>query len=164
MPRSAYGMSIAHIGVAVFIIGATVSSAWRIDIEKPIILGEKIIVKDIELTFKGIKKVEGPNWNADRGEFEIIKSSGAKYLLYPERRFYPASEVNTSEPAIMSGIFSDLYVVLGESLQEEDSFAFRIYYSPFISWIWFGIMLMAMGGILSLSDRKHRLGYGLKKV
>ena len=164
LPRSAYGMSIAHIGVAVFIIGATVSSAWRIDIEKPIILGEKIIVKDIELTFKGIKKVEGPNWNADRGEFEIIKSSGAKYLLYPERRFYPASEVNTSEPAIMSGIFSDLYVVLGESLQEEDSFAFRIYYSPFISWIWFGIMLMAMGGILSLSDRKHRLGYGLKKV
>ena len=164
LPRSAYGMSVAHIGVAIFIIGVTVSSAWRIDIEKPIILGEKIIVKDIELTFKDIKKVEGPNWNADRGEFEIITSNGAKHFLYPERRFYPASQVNTSEPAIMSGIFSDLYIVLGESLKEEDSYAFRIYYSPFISWIWFGILLMAMGGILSLSDRKHRLGYGLKQV
>ena len=164
LPRSAYGMSVAHIGVAIFIIGVTVSSAWRIDIEKPIILGEKIIVKDIELTFKDIKKVEGPNWNADRGEFEIITSNGAKHFLYPERRFYPASQVNTSEPAIMSGIFSDLYIVLGESLKEEDSYAFRIYYSPFISWIWFGIFFMAMGGILSLSDRKHRLGYGLKQV
>ena len=164
LPRSAYGMSVAHIGVAIFIIGVTVSSAWRIDIEKPIILGEKTIVKDIEITFKSIKRVAGPNWNADRGEFEIITSNRDKHFLYPERRFYPASQVNTSEPAIMSGIFSDLYIVLGESRDNSDSYALRIYYSPFISWIWFGILLMAIGGVLSLSDRKHRLGYGLKRV
>ena len=164
LPRSAYGMSLAHIGVAIFIIGVTVSSAWRIDIEKPIILGEKTIVKDIEITFKSIKRVEGPNWNADRGEFEIITNNRDKHFLYPERRFYPASQVNTSEPAIMSGIFSDLYIVLGESRDNADSYALRIYYSPFISWIWFGILLMAIGGVLSLSDRKHRLGYDLKRV
>ena len=164
LPRSAYGMSVAHIGVAIFIIGVTVSSAWRIDIEKPIILGEKTIVKDIEITFKSIKRVAGPNWNADRGEFEIITSNRDKHFLYPERRFYPASQVNTSEPAIMSGIFSDLYIVLGESRDNSDSYALRIYYSPFISWIWFGILLMAIGGVLSLSDRKHRLGYDLKRV
>ena len=164
LPRSAYGMSVAHIGVAIFIIGVTVSSAWRIDIEKPIILGEKTIVKDIEITFKSIKRVVGPNWNADRGEFEIITSNRDKHFLYPERRFYPASQVNTSEPAIMSGIFSDLYIVLGESHDNADSYALRIYYSPFISWIWFGILLMAIGGVLSLSDRKHRLGYDLKRV
>ena len=164
LPRSAYGMSVAHIGVAIFIIGVTVSSAWRIDIEKPIILGEKTIVKDIEITFKSIKRVAGPNWNADRGEFEIIRSNRDKHFLYPERRFYPASQVNTSEPAIMSGIFSDLYIVLGESHDNADSYALRIYYSPFISWIWFGILLMAIGGVLSLSDRKHRLGYDLKRV
>ena len=164
LPRSAYGMSVAHIGVAIFIIGVTVSSAWRIDIEKPIILGEKTIVKDMEITFKSIKRVAGPNWNADRGEFEIITSNRDKHFLYPERRFYPASQVNTSEPAIMSGIFSDLYIVLGESNDNADSYALRIYYSPFISWIWFGILLMAIGGVLSLSDRKHRLGYDLKRV
>ena len=164
LPRSAYGMSVAHIGVAIFIIGVTVSSAWRIDIEKPIILGEKTIVKDMEITFKSIKRVAGPNWNADRGEFEIITSNRDKHFLYPERRFYPASQVNTSEPAIMSGIFSDLYIVLGESRDNSDSYALRIYYSPFISWIWFGILLMAIGGVLSLSDRKHRLGYDLKRV
>jgi cytochrome c-type biogenesis protein CcmF len=164
LPRSAYGMSVAHIGVAIFIIGVTVSSAWRIDIEKPIILGEKTIVKDMEITFKSIKRVAGPNWNADRGEFEIITSNRDKHFLYPERRFYPASQVNTSEPAIMSGVFSDLYIVLGESNDNADSYALRIYYSPFISWIWFGILLMAIGGVLSLSDRKHRLGYDLKRV
>ena len=164
LPRSAYGMSVAHIGVAIFIIGVTVSSAWRIDIEKPIILGEKTIVKDMEITFKSIKRVAGPNWNADRGEFEIITSNRDKHFLYPERRFYPASQVNTSEPAIMSGIFSDLYIVLGDSRENADSYALRIYYSPFISWIWFGILLMAIGGVLSLSDRKHRLGYDLKRV
>ncbi len=164
LPRSAYGMSVAHIGVAIFIIGVTVSSAWRIDIEKPIILGEKTIVKNMEITFKSIKRVAGPNWNADRGEFEIITSNRDKHFLYPERRFYPASQVNTSEPAIMSGIFSDLYIVLGESRDNGDSYALRIYYSPFINWIWFGILLMAIGGVLSLSDRKHRLGYDLKRV
>ena len=164
LPRSAYGMSLAHIGVAIFIIGVTVSSAWRIDIEKPIILGEKTIVKDMEITFKSIKRVAGPNWNADRGEFEIITSNRDKHFLYPERRFYPASQVNTSEPAIMSGVFSDLYIVLGESRDNGDSYALRIYYSPFINWIWFGILLMAIGGVLSLSDRKHRLGYDLKRV
>ena len=164
LPRSAYGMSVAHIGVAIFIIGVTVSSAWRIDIEKPIILGEKTIVKDMEITFKSIKRVAGPNWNADRGEFEIITSNRDKHFLYPERRFYPASQVNTSEPAIMSGVFSDLYIVLGDSRDNADSYALRIYYSPFISWIWFGIFLMAIGGVLSLSDRKHRLGYDLKKI
>jgi len=163
LPRSAYGMSLAHIGVAIFIIGVTVSSAWRIDIEKPIIIGEKIVVKDIELNFKSLKKVEGPNWSANRGEFEIIKNNEVIHFLYPERRFYPASQVNTSEPAIMSGPFSDLYVVLGESIDDKDSFAIRVYYSPFINWIWFGILLMALGGLVSLSDRKHRLGYALKK-
>jgi cytochrome c-type biogenesis protein CcmF len=154
---------LAHIGVAIFIIGVTVSSAWRIDIEKPIIIGEKIVVKDIELNFKSLKKVEGPNWSANRGEFEIIKNNEVIHFLYPERRFYPASQVNTSEPAIMSGPFSDLYVVLGESIDDKDSFAIRVYYSPFINWIWFGILLMALGGLVSLSDRKHRLGYALKK-
>jgi cytochrome c-type biogenesis protein CcmF len=63
----------------------------------------------------------------------------------------------------MSGPFSDLYVVLGESIDDKDSFAIRVYYSPFINWIWFGILLMALGGLVSLSDRKHRLGYALKK-
>jgi cytochrome c-type biogenesis protein CcmF len=162
LPRSAYGMSLAHIGVAIFVIGVTVSSAWREEIEQPILIGEKVIINNMELSFLSINNVKGPNWIADRGEFEVVRKGKNKEFMYPERRFYPASQVNTSEPAIMSNILFDLYIVLGESLNNDKSYSLRVYYSPFINWIWLGILLMALGGILSLTDRKHRLGYAIK--
>ena len=162
LPRSTYGMSLAHIGVAIFVIGVTVSSAWRIDIEQPILKGEKVIINNIQLRFLNIDNVEGPNWIAERGEFEVLRVGKNKEFMFPERRFYPASKVNTSEPAIMSNVFFDLYIVLGESLNNNESYSLRVYYSPFMNWIWFGIMCMAFGGILSLTDRKHRLGYSIK--
>ena len=162
LPRSAYGMSLAHIGVAIFVIGVTVSSAWKIEIEQPIIKGEKVVINSIQLKFLNINNVEGPNWIAERGEFEVVRLGKKKEFLYPERRFYPASKINTSEPAIMSNAFFDLYIVLGESLNNDESYSLRVYYSPFINWIWFGIMCMVLGGLLSVSDRKHRLGYSMK--
>ena len=162
LPRSAYGMSLAHIGVAIFVIGVTVSSAWKIEIEQPIIKGEKVVINNIELKFLNINNVEGPNWIAERGQFEVVRLGKTKEFLYPERRFYPASKINTSEPAIMSNAFFDLYIVLGESLNNDESYSLRVYYSPFINWIWFGIMCMVLGGLLSVSDRKHRLGYSMK--
>ena len=162
LPRSAYGMSLAHMGVAIFVIGVTVSSAWKIEIEQPIIKGEKVVINSIELKFLNINNVEGPNWIAERGEFEVVRLGKKKEFLYPERRFYPASKINTSEPAIMSNAFFDLYIVLGESLNNDESYSLRVYYSPFINWIWFGIMCMVLGGLLSVSDRKHRLGYSIK--
>ena len=162
LPRSAYGMSLAHIGVAIFVIGVTVSSAWRIDIEQPITIGDKVIINNIELNFLSVNNVNGPNWIAERGKFEVLQKDKNKEFLYPERRFYPASQVNTSEPAIMSNYIFDLYIVLGESINNDKSYTLRVYYSPFLNWIWFGIACMALGGILSLTDRKHRLGYTIK--
>ncbi|MFL2683744.1 MAG: heme lyase CcmF/NrfE family subunit [Alphaproteobacteria bacterium] len=162
LPRSAYGMSLAHIGVAIFVIGVTVSSAWRIDIEQPITIGDKVIINNIELNFLSVNNVNGPNWIAERGTFEVLQKDKNKEFLYPERRFYPASQVNTSEPAIMSNYIFDLYIVLGESINNDKSYTLRVYYSPFLNWIWFGIACMALGGILSLTDRKHRLGYTIK--
>ena len=165
LPRSTYGMSLAHLGVAVFIIGVTVSSAWREDIEKSISLGDEIFIKNYKLIFSSYDKIQGPNWVADKGTFFIFKNKINIGSLYPERRFFPASQVTTSEPAIMSRVFSDLYVVLGEKITENNSYAIRVYYSPLLNWIWFGIILMVLGGIFSISDRKHRLGYtGFKKL
>ena len=162
LPRSAYGMSLAHIGVAIFVIGVTVSGAWRVDIEQTILKGETVTINDIELKFLDVIEANGPNWVAERGKFEVIRKGKSNEYLFPERRFYPASNVNTSEPAIMSNAIFDLYVVLGENLNNDMSYSLRVYYSPFINWIWFGIMCMALGGILSVTDRKHRLGYAAK--
>jgi len=159
LPRSAYGMSLAHLGVAVFIIGVTVSSAWREDIEKSISLGDEIFIKNYKLIFSSYDKIQGPNWVADKATFFIFKNKIKIDSLYPERRFFPASQVTTSEPAIMSNVFSDLYVVLGEKNTENNYYSIRVYYSPLLNWIWFGIILMVLGGIFSISDRKHRLGY-----
>ena len=159
LPRSTYGMSLAHIGVAIFVIGVTVSSAWKIEMERSVSLGEDIYIKDFKINFSSYDRVEGPNWNADRGSFIITKNDQILTTLYPERRFYPASEVTTTEPAIMTNIYADLYIVLGENIDGSDLYGFRAYYSPLLNWIWIGIGFMVFGGMLSLSDRKHRLGY-----
>tara|TARA_B100000686_G_scaffold345035_1_gene428822 strand:+ start:23689 stop:25647 length:1959 start_codon:yes stop_codon:yes gene_type:complete len=163
LPRSSYGMSLAHIGVAVFVIGVTVSSAWRVELEKTIILGDNLFIKDFKINFSSFDKVEGPNWIADKGTFMVYKNDTLINNLYPERRHFPASQVTTSEPAIMSNIFSDLYLVLGEEIKDTNSYGFRAYYSPLQNWIWIGVALMILGGLVSLSDRKHRLGYSKNK-
>ena len=163
LPRSSYGMSLAHIGVAIFVIGVTVSSAWRIELEKTIKLGDDLYIKDFKINFSSFDKVEGPNWISDKGTFIVYKNNMLIDNLYPERRHFPASQVTTSEPAIMSNIFADLYLVLGEKIEDTNTYGFRAYYSPLQNWIWIGVALMVLGGLVSLSDRKHRLGYSKNK-
>jgi len=158
-PRSAYGMSFAHIGVSIFILGATMSTAYKTEIETSVQIGDKIIVENKELIFESIKQNQGPNWLADVATFRISHNESDISFLYPERRFYPASQINTSEPAILSRLFYDLYIVLGEKDIKNKNFAVRVYYSPLLNFIWIGIAFMAFGGILSLSDKKHRVSY-----
>ena len=112
-----------------------------------------------ELIFESIKQNQGPNWLADVATFRISHNESDISFLYPERRFYPASQINTSEPAILSRLFYDLYIVLGEKDIKNKNFAVRVYYSPLLNFIWIGIAFMAFGGILSLSDKKHRVSY-----
>ncbi len=159
LPRSSYGMSLAHIGVAIFVIGVTVSSAWKVEIERSISIGEDLFIKNYKISFDSYSEVKGPNWIAERGSFTVSKNEKIITILLPERRFYPASEVTTTEPAIMTNIFADLYIVLGENIDGGNSYGLRVYYSPLLNWIWIGIGFMVFGGITSLSDRKHRLGY-----
>ena len=163
LPRSSYGMSLAHIGVAVFVIGVTASSSWRVELEKTITLGEDLFIRDFKINFSSFNKVDGPNWVSDEGTFIVYKKNVLIKNLYPERRHFPASQVTTSEPAIMSNIFFDLYIVLGEKIEDTNSYGFRAYYSPLQNWIWMGVVLMILGGLVSLSDRKHRLGYSKNK-
>ena len=158
-PRSAYGMSLAHIGVSIFIIGATVSSAWRTEIETSMEIGEEVFIENKKLIFQSIKNNQGPNWEAEVAHFKVLDNNKNVSFLYPERRFYFASQMNTTEPAILSKLFYDLYIVLGERKSKNEKFIFRIYYSPLLNFIWIGIGFMALGGIISLFDKKHRIIY-----
>jgi cytochrome c-type biogenesis protein CcmF len=155
LPRSFYGMTVAHIGVAVFIIGVTLSNAFsiekdvRLDPQKPLELAGYSIV------FEGTKPVEGPNYQADAGTIRVLKNGEEVTVLHPEKRIYLVQRMPMTEAAIDWGFTRDIYVALGEPLSD-GAWSVRVYYKPFIRWIWLGGLLMALGGLLSATDRRYR--------
>jgi len=157
LPRSAYGMTVAHLGLALTIMGITVSGAWqdeKLQVMRP---GETVRVGAYDATFKGAERVAGPNYSALRGTFEITRDGRPVTVLYPETRTYDTSAMDTTEAAIRPTPLSDLYVVIGEP-DGQGGYATRIYYKPLVSWIWIGSLFMVFGGALSISDRRHRVG------
>ena len=159
LPRRNYGMSVAHFGVAILVFGITVSSEWKIEIEKMVFPGEKIILANYEVIFQGVEEVEGPNWQAQRGVFNV-KNGDERFNLNSDKRIYLASNMPTTEAGIHSNFFGDLYVVIGEKDSNDKSLrAVRLYYNPLVGWIWLGAFIMALGGLISLSDRFFKLGF-----
>ncbi len=157
LPRSAYGMSIAHLGVAMIILGITASEAWqseRLDVMKT---GETATVGGYEFTFKGAEKAVGPNYDILRGKFVASKNGHDIVTLQPEQRVYQNPPMETTEAAIWPMLSADLYVVIGEE-DGQGGYATRIYHKPFVSWIWGGSIVMFIGGLFSLSDRRFRIG------
>jgi cytochrome c-type biogenesis protein CcmF len=104
----------------------------------------------------GVKDTLGPNYKASRGEFEVSRGGGAPKLLYPEKRNYFSSTMPMTEAAIDAGFTRDVYVSLGEPL-EDQTWAVRVYFKPFVDWIWGGCLLMALGGLFAATDRRYRL-------
>jgi cytochrome c-type biogenesis protein CcmF len=155
-PRAWYGMSLAHIGVAVFIIGVTLVKGYETERDLRMAPGDKVTLGGYEFTFKGTKEVAGPNYAAMQGEFEVRREgSGAARVMRPEKRIYHASGQTMTEADIDTGLTRDLYVSLGEPV-EAGAWGVRVYYKPFVDWIWGGCFLMALGGFLALSDRRYR--------
>ncbi len=157
LPRSAHGMTVAHIGVALVILGITASGAWQsehLGVMKP---GERVTVGGYDFRFDGAENVAGPNYDAVRGTFLASTGTEKGVYLYPEQRRYSNPPMDTTEAAIRPMLSADLYVVIGEA-DGKGGYAIRIYHKPFISWIWIGCFVMFAGGALSLSDRRLRLG------
>ncbi|MEK7791541.1 MAG: cytochrome c-type biogenesis CcmF C-terminal domain-containing protein, partial [Pseudomonadota bacterium] len=154
--RSYYGMHCAHLGVAVFIIGVTLVNGYEAEKDVRMDVGSKVTVGGYTFQFNGTSNVEGPNYRAVRGDIAVIKDEQMVRSLYPEKRTYNASGMAMTEAAIDTGIFRDLYVALGEPLAN-DAWVVRAYHKPFVDWIWFGCLLMAFGGVLSVTDRRYRL-------
>ena len=149
-------MHCAHLGVAVFIIGVTLVNGYETEKDVRMDIGSRVTIGDYAFQFNGVSDVVGPNYMSVRGEIDVLKDGEFVRKLYPEKRTYNASGMVMTEAAIDTGIFRDLYVALGEPLANE-AWVVRAYHKPFVDWIWFGCLLMAIGGILSVSDKRYRL-------
>ena len=157
LPRAAWGMTTAHFGLAIVVAGITGASLWEVESIQVMRPGEKIEVSGYEFTFEGARQIQGPNYTAERGTFRVKHQGEVLTVLEPERRRYIVSGQDTTEAAIRTTAMYDLYAVLGES-NGKGAWTTRLYYKPLVPWIWIGSLVMVFGGIVSLSDRRLRIG------
>jgi cytochrome c-type biogenesis protein CcmF len=155
---SYYGMQLAHLGVAVFIIGVTLVKGYETERDVRMNVGDTIVAGGYEFRFNGVTQTPGPNYVAGVGHITVNKDGRLVGELHPEKREYNVSGMPLTEASIQTGVFRDLYVSLGEPIPESDgAWAVRIYIKPFVDWIWAGCLFMALGGILAVSDRRYRI-------
>jgi cytochrome c-type biogenesis protein CcmF len=156
IPRAMVGMMVAHLGVAVFILGVTLVRTGEVERDVQMAPGDTTTIGDLVFTFRGASDVRGPNYRAARGEIEVTRNGRTVTTLHPEKRFYPASQSTMTEAAIEPGLTRDLYVSLGEPIANSPAWIVRVYVKPFVDWIWGGCLIMAIGGGLAASDRRYR--------
>lgn len=152
---SYYGMVIAHLGVAVCIVGAGLTSIYSIQRDVRMEPGEQANVAGYQFEFKGMKPVQGSNFIADEALIVVTKNNGLVAELKPQKRRYLASGQTMTEASIDGGLMRDLYVALGEPLKG-DAWAIRVYVKPFVRWIWLGALMVAVGGLLAVLDKRYR--------
>jgi len=154
--RSYYGMQVAHLGVAVFIVGVTMVTGYQMEKDVHMKTGDTVSAGGYDFRFDGASDSNGPNYIAKRAEITVSRNGQEIEKMLPEKRNYTASGSVMTETAIDSGLFRDLYVSLGESAGG-GAWTVRVYYKPFVGWIWGGAVLMAIGGGLAVSDRRYAL-------
>jgi cytochrome c-type biogenesis protein CcmF len=159
-PGSFFGMHTAHVGVAVFVVGVTMVQTYQEEKDVKMGPGETVSVAGYEFRFNGVHEVKGPNYTALAGDFDLVKDGKVQRKMLPEKRNYVSSAMPMTEAAIDAGLFRDLYVSLGEPidrLQPEGEWAVRVYHKPFVDWIWGGCVLMSIGGLIAILDRRYRV-------
>ena len=154
--RSYYGMSIAHIGLAVFALGVTFTSSYSIEHDIRMKPGDTHQLAEYELKFLGSEEVNGPNYRAQQGHFTVSRDGKLYAELNPQKRLYLVQRSPMTEAAIDAGLMRDLFVAMGEPL-ENGEWSMRLQYKPLIRWIWLGTLIMAFGGIFALTDRRYRI-------
>ncbi len=162
LPLSFFGMFVAHMGIAVLLAGITASTLWRTEEIRAMQAGDEVSIAGYQVRFEGAERLSGPNYLSDRGTFRVTREGKAIVSLTPERRYYPVEGRWTTEAAIHTTWLADLYAVLGERPDGEGPWAVRLYHNPLVPWIWIGAILAALGGGLSLADRRYRVKDGPK--
>jgi cytochrome c-type biogenesis protein CcmF len=156
LPRGYWGMLVAHFGVGVFIVGVTLVRGFETEKDVRMQLGDTVEIGGYTFLLEGLDKVAGPNYESTRGHVQVTRNGRKVALLHPEKRFYPVQQLPMTEAAIDSGFTRDLYVSLGEPVGD-GAWVVRVYHKPFVDWIWGGAFLMALGGVIAVSDRRYRV-------
>ena len=161
--RSWWGMVIAHLGIAVFVLGVTVVKGFESEIAVKMHPGDVAHLAGYDFTFDGVESRNGPNYTANHGQIHVSKNGVLRTVLEPEKRLYTVTNMPMSEAGISPHLIHDLYASLGEPL-DGGAWSVRIYHKPMVEWIWFGCLMMAFGGLLAMSDKRYRLTKQVKSA
>ncbi|WP_370401717.1 heme lyase CcmF/NrfE family subunit [Sulfitobacter sp. JB4-11] len=162
LPRADWGKAVAHGGLGITMAGVAGLTAWTVDDIRVAQIDQPFSVGRYELTLQSVEEVRGPNYLATRAEILLTQGGDVVAQLVPEKRFYPVAQMPTTEAAIDYDLARDVYVVIGDQ-QSGGGWTVRTYIKPMTNWIWIGSALMALGGLLSLSDRRFRVAAGARK-
>jgi cytochrome c-type biogenesis protein CcmF len=155
LPRAVLGMMVAHLGVAAFGFGVSMVKTYEIERDLKMAPGDSTEMSGYVFTYRGVREQQGPNYRAWQGEVEVSRNGKPVTTLHPEKRVYRVQQNPMTEAAIDTGFTRDLYVSLGEPV-DGGAWIVRVYFKPFVDWIWGGCVLMALGGLLAASDRRYR--------
>ncbi len=156
-PPSYWGMIVAHAGIGIFLVGVTLVKGMESGNDVSMRVGDSINAGAYRFTFSALTKIDGPNYIAARGTFEVRRGNTFVATMQPEKRFYTVQKMPMTEAAIDRGFTRDLYVSLGEATKD-GAWGIRVQHKPFVSWIWAGCLIIAFGGFLAASDRRYRMG------
>ncbi len=156
LTRAQWGMYAAHLGVGLFIVGATITSAYDTELDRAVRPGDTWETGGYDFAFVGLRNVEGPNYSAVEGEFEVRRDGELVTVLRPQQRVYRVQQNPMTEAAIDAALHRDVFVALGQSLGEE-AWSVRVRVKPLISFLWIGAVVMALGGLIAVTDKRYRL-------
>ncbi|PMM98667.1 c-type cytochrome biogenesis protein CcmF [Vibrio splendidus] len=163
LPRSHWAMICGHMGLAVTVIGIAMVQNYSIERDVRLAPGESYQLEEYSFLFTGVRDKDGPNYDGYIADFEITKEGKYINTLHAEKRFYTTAKSMMTEAAIDRGVTRDLYIAMGERLDDNKSWAVRIYYKPFVRWVWAGSLIMSIGGVIAISDRRYRFRKPTKK-
>ncbi len=154
-PRGGWGMMLGHLGIAVFVVGVSLTSIYSEEEDVRLDPGQSYTLGGYAFTLEKVNRVEGINYTADTGTVRVTRDGEPVALLRPEKRIYRVQKMPMTEAGIDAGLTRDLFVALGEPLGNQGAWSLRIYYKPFVRWIWLGGLFMALGGLLAATDRRY---------
>ncbi|WP_411958048.1 heme lyase CcmF/NrfE family subunit [Paracoccus homiensis] len=163
LPRADWGKAVAHAGLGVTFIGVGLLTAWQTEDIRVARIDQPFEVSGYQITLRAVDEVQGPNYVSTMARMDVARHGRTVATLFPEKRIYPVQAMPTTEAAIDNGIFRDIYLVIGDA-QAGGGWAVRSYVKPFANWIWLGCILMAFGGLISLSDRRYRVAAGARRA